>query len=265
MGGLHIIGARGRLGSEVARQAKRLGVPLADSLETADVVALAIPRRAAGELLDQGFGDQTVIDLSGALKDRREGRYALLTGELLDDGAPPRAGDLLANPGCLASSVIVGLRRAGLSSQAPRLGPVHITAVGGASMAGRDQRGGIRLARRGLTHPHVQEICRAVPGLVPGSFSPVVCYAQERGILAVISGRAPQGDTTRSTGGDPPDVTQVLGTDAVHHHLTFTGDAFTLAVTLDNLTFPAANAARLAQLLMRPTAHSPSSHGLTNS
>ena len=265
MSGLHIVGRRGRIGAELDRLAQREGVVLTDDVDTADVVVLAVPSHAAARLLADGSISGTVIDMSGALKAAGAGRYGLLSasGRLLD-GGQPRPGERLANPGCLAASVILGLQAVGLDRGAGLAGPLHICAVGGASMAARGQQGGVRLARRLHDHPHVQEIEAALPGVVIDSFAPVISYAQPRGILAVITGRlaaGEQADRVSDQGVETLDVALVEETAEVRYRLTL-GRAveprpFTLGVVLDNLSFPAANALRLAQLVMGGAAGSP--------
>lgn len=204
-----------------------------------------MPTDAARDLIPQA-GLRTVIDLSVALKTNGAGRYALLDGACLLDGSPPQHGDRLANPGCFASSVIVGLRRAGLD-QALR-GPLHISAVGGKSTAHRSQDGGIRLSRRLQDHPHVTEIQRALPGADIASFALMVAYAQPTGILSVTSGRFdPEVKTT--PGVARLDVADVVGTPRLAHRLQTDGQRFTLAAAIDNVHFPVDNTLRLIAAL----------------
>jgi hypothetical protein len=70
--------------------------------------------------------------MSGASKRLEIARYGLITEEdRLLDGAVPERGRCYGNPGCIAASVLVGLRRAGLVGRPA--GSLHITAVGSAS------------------------------------------------------------------------------------------------------------------------------------
>lgn len=241
---LFIAGHTGRLGSEVARLASQHGMALSDTLHDATAVAVALPRASAPALIEAA-GERTVVDLSGHLKGQPGARYALLTSEgVLWDGSPPRPGDRLANPGCIASSVILGLHRTRILDVLE--GPLHITAVGGRSMAARGQEGELRLARRlGKSHPHAAEI-EAATGATVASFSPIVAYAQPRGIMSVISGRwsGPPGGIALDAPRDL-EVASVVGTPEVLTRLSSHGSSFTLGVALDNLTFPAWNAVQV--------------------
>ncbi len=243
---LHIFGRRGRLGSAVAARLPGGSVAQTDA-EDAELWVLAVPTDAAHALLDDA-GDRTVLDVSGALKRRGAGRYGLLgdDGRLLD-GAPPARGDRLANPGCFASAVIVGLQQAGLAGALR--GPLYVSAVGGASTAHKHQRGVLRLARRLADHPHADEVRRAT-GVPVASFALAVAYAQPAGILATVSGTCDPAAPLHA-GAAELDVDAVLGTATVAHRVVRRGTHFTLGVALDNIVFPAANAARLIAALAR--------------
>jgi len=143
--------------------------------------------------------------------------------------------------------VIVGLQQAGLS-RALR-GPLHVSAVGGASTAHKSQRGGLRLARRLTDHPHADEVTRALPGARVASFALMVAYAQSGGILATVSGTCDPA-VPLDAGQDTLDVDDVLGTPRVAHRVVRDGAAFTLAAALDNIVFPVENAARLVCALL---------------
>ena len=208
---------------------------------------LAVPSDVADGCLSAA-GDRTVIDMSGALKRSGRGRYGLVREGRLLDGGVPRRGDRLANPGCFASSVIVGLHNANLAEPGAIVGPIQVVAVGGASTAHRSQQGGIRLARRQLDHPHVAEIQQTVPDLILSQFSLMVAYAQPHGILTVIRGSL--STTARPEPGKPAvDVNDVVDSAVVVHSLVRNTDSFTLGVALCNLTFPAANAVKLLDSL----------------
>ena len=112
-------------------------------------------------------------------------------------------------------------------------------------MASRRSSGTLRTGRRGLDHPHVAELERALPGTSIASFTPTIAYAQPRGLLVVISGA--HGGAEPSPSGEPIDVESVLHTPNIVWRLTTTAAGFTLSVVADNLTAPAANAIALAR------------------
>lgn len=238
------------MGQELQRLAVAEGIALVRTTEAASVVILSLPSDAVGERLrDPALQGRSVIDMSGVAKRQGTSRYGLLTeqGRLLD-GSVPQRGLCYGNPGCMAGAVLVGLRQAGLLGRLS--GSLHITAVGGASYAPPGQEGEIRLARRLHSHPHVAEIEVAQPGLRIASFAPVVSYGTPNGLLAVISGQLAEPGTVTSSEPVPLDVKDVVGTARVLHRLECVESAFTLAVALDNLTFPAANAIALARSLL---------------
>jgi N-acetyl-gamma-glutamylphosphate reductase len=243
---VHIFGSTGRIGREIVRLNSQH--TLVDDSARAEAWVLAVPGSAADSIIDRADG-RSVIDMSGALKRSGRGRYGLLQKEgLLQDGSPPAPGDLLANPGCFAGSVIVGMRLANIATPGAVVGPMAVMAVGGATTAHRSQKGGMRLAKRQLDHPHAQEIQAAMPGLELESFALMVAYAQPRGILTILSG-ALMSETQTVPGVDSLDVAEVVGTPRVLHRLTRVGGRFTLGVALDNLSFPAANAVALLDSL----------------
>jgi N-acetyl-gamma-glutamylphosphate reductase len=236
---VRIHGAGGRLGREVARQAERAGLVQDDG---APVHLIAVPWRVAGERIDTLPAGDTVIDLSGVLKHRRQGRYGLLVGgDRLVDGGRPRRGDRLANPGCMAGAVILGLHQTGLTEHI--LGPVQVTVVGGRAMASRGATGVLRPGRKWRDHPHVREI-EGATGLTIASFVPTVAFGHGRGLLAIVTGTLGEGA--------PParpaevDVSAVLDTEDLALRWDQHGRDFTLAVAADNLSLPAAHAVRLA-------------------
>lgn len=238
------------MGQELERLAAADGLALVRTAEEASVVIVSLPSDAVNEaLLGSLLQGRSVIDMSGAAKRMGTARYGLLSegGRLLDGSLPPR-GLCYGNPGCIAASVLVGLERAGLVGELA--GPVHVTAVGSASYAPPGQEGEIRLARRLRSHPHVAELEAARPGLRIASFAPVIAYGTPRGLLSVISG--PLAEPVTGTVGEPVplDVKDVVGTAEVRFRLERVEAAFTLAVALDNLTFPAANAIALARSLL---------------
>jgi hypothetical protein len=237
------------MGQELVRLARAEGLPLVQTAEEASVVILSMPSDAVDAALIDSLLPRTVIDMSGASKRLGTARYGLLTeeGRLLD-GSVPRPGVCYGNPGCIASSVLVGLQRAGLIGKLT--GALHVTAVGGASYAPPGQTGELRLARRLRTHPHVAEIEAAVPGLRLASFAPVVAYGTPSGLLSLISGQLAGAHAPPHDKPAPLDVQDVVGTATVLHRLEVVDDTFTLAVALDNLVFPAANALALARSLL---------------
>jgi hypothetical protein len=235
---------------ELQRLAVAEGFALVRTAEEASVVIVAMPSDAVSEqMLDSLLRRRSVIDMSGAAKRMGTACYGLLTeqGRLLD-GSLPRRGLCYGNPGCIAASVLVGLQRTGLVGCLG--GALHITAVGSASYAPPGQEGELRLARRLRAHPHVAEVEAAQPELRIASFAPVVSYGTPHGLLTVISGSL--AEPLAVTAGEPAplDVKQVIGTAKVLHRLEQAEAAFTLAVALDNLTFPAANALALARSLL---------------
>jgi len=237
------------MGQELQRLAAAAGLALVPTADEASVVIVSMPSNAvSGELLGSLLPGRSVIDMSGTAKRMGTARYGLLTeeGRLLDGAAPPR-GLLYGNPGCIAGSVLVGLLQAGLAGKLA--GPLHITAVGSASYAPPGQEGEIRLARRLRAHPHVAEIEAARPGLRIGSFAPVIAYGTPHGLLTVISGELAEPAADAADEPVPLDVKDVVGTAEVRYRLEQAEAAFTLAVALDNLTFPAANAIALARSL----------------
>ena len=194
------------------------------------MVAIALPLEPGRQAL-AGLAGRSVVDCSGAVKRDGTGVYGL--------GADPQRGRWYGNPGCIAGAVITGLRDAEVRVG----GPVHITAVGGASYAPRGQSGTMRVARRQLDHPHVAEI--AATGLEIASFTPVICYGTDRGLVVSISGigsLVPQGDAF--------DVADIVGLDGLILRARQDGDHFALTVGIDNLTWPASRALELAYSLI---------------
>jgi N-acetyl-gamma-glutamylphosphate reductase len=248
-GAVCILGASGRMGRELVRLADEARLSVVASANDASVVIVAIPSDAVTESVLASLGEgRSVIDMSGTSKRLGLARYGLLLdhGRLLDRAAPER-GACFGNPGCIAASVLVGLSRAGLLDKLA--GPLHVTAVGSASYAPPDQQGEIRLARRLHAHPHVAEIEAAHPAIRIASFAPVIAYGTPRGLLTVISGELATSVAT-PTESVALDVKDVVGTAHVRYRLEVNGNSFTLAMTLDNLTFPAANAIELARSLV---------------
>jgi N-acetyl-gamma-glutamylphosphate reductase len=242
------------MGQELQRLAAAEELPLVPTADEASVVIVSMPSDAVNApLLESLLRGRSVIDMSGASKRMGTACYGLLTeeGRLLD-GSLPRRGLCYGNPGCIAASVLVGLERAGLVGRLG--GALHVTAVGSASYAPPGQEGELRLARRLRSHPHVAEIEAARSGLRIASFAPVVSYGTPSGLLTVISGPLADADPAAapvaSSDAAPLDVKDVVGTAKVQHRLEQVEAAFTLAVALDNLTFPAANALALARSLL---------------
>jgi N-acetyl-gamma-glutamylphosphate reductase len=192
--------------------------------------------------------EQAVIDLSGAFKIKGVGTYGLVAGpRKLWDGTAIEDARLFANPGCIASAVICGLERSGVKP--PAGAGLHITAVTAGSAAKTSTTGTVRTGVRWWDHPHVAEIERAT-GLPCASFIPVVDYSLNRGIIATISGAADSIGIENATE-ESIDVAEVQHTAALRWHRRFhthpsLGTTFSVTAALDNLTFPAANAVRLA-------------------
>lgn len=228
---LAIVGSSGRMGSEVARLADAAGLPRTEDVDAASVIVLALPHDAAREHLSELAG-RSVIDLSGAVKRDGTGVYGLVES--------PAPGIWYGNPGCMAMGGILGVQHSGAHLD----GPLHISAVGGASYAPRNQTGTMRIANRTLSHPHVAEIEQAL-GASVGSFVPVISYGTERGLVVTVSARG-----TVAPSGAAFDVESVVGTPGLLLRAEQHGEHLTLTVGLDNLTLPASNAVRLARSLL---------------
>ncbi len=251
MTAVYIAGATGRVGGEVARLAAAAGLAQVDAPGDAAVWLLALPRTVVEAELDRWTVERpgAVIDLSGAFKARGVGAYALLAdpGHVWA-GAPVGGHRLFANPGCIASAVIVGLTQSGLGAFVT--GGLHVTAVTAGSAAGAATAGLLRAGHRWWDHPHVAEVERAL-ALPCASFVPLVDYGLARGIVVTVSGTAGAEALALAVAGDEVDVAQVQGTAEVRWHRRVRahptlGATFTLVAALDNLTFPAANAVAVA-------------------
>lgn len=226
-----VLGSSGRIGSELVRLATERGLPLGE-VEAAAVVLLALPTAVARGRIDALEG-RTVIDLSGAAKRDELGPYGLRVEE-------PSRGVVYGNPGCIAGAAICAV----LDGRVEVEGPLHITAVGGASTAHRDQSGTVRVARRWRTHPHVAEI-EAALGVPVASFVPMVAYGHERGLVVSVSGRG-----RAASSGTAFDVADVVGTSELRLRVEADERGFTAVAGIDNLTWPASQAIRLAERLL---------------
>jgi hypothetical protein len=246
-----IFGRRGRIGGELERLAALNGLAVSED-PGASVHLVAKSWEDSTNYLEALRPEVTAIDLSGALKSQGLGRYGLIVGgRLLSEGAS-RVGERFANPGCMASAVILALAAAGLDRAESLDGPIHVAVTGGASMASRASEGSWRAGHKWLSHPHVGEIKRAMPGIAIASFVPAIAYGQERGLLAVLSGRVSEVGRARleATGGDSPEVASVLKSARLDMRLDLTGSDFSLAVAADNITLPSANAVALASAIL---------------
>lgn len=236
------------------RLAEAADLALVDDPKAAAVWFLALPRTVVEKELQQwtapGSREQAVIDLSGAFKVQGVGAYGFVVGPgKLWGGIAIEEARLFANPGCIASAVICGLERSGVKPSM-RAG-LHVTAVTAGSAAKTSTTGTVRTGVRWWDHPHVGEIERAT-GLPCASFIPVVDYSLNRGIIATISGGLESdalglGDTAEES----IDVAEVQHTAELRWHRRLhahpsLGATFAVTAALDNLTFPAANAVRLA-------------------
>jgi len=228
---LTILGRTGRIGSEIARLADDASLPLTDELGEASIVAIAL-RVDVGRAALLSLRGRSVIDCSGAVKRDGTGIYSL-------DATRPLGGIWYGAPGCIAGATITALRTSGAAVQ----GPIHVTAVGGATYAPRGQSGTLRVARRLIEHPHVAEI-ESATGLTVASFVPIISYGTERGLVVTISGMGSVDPL-----GEPFDVASVIRTDGVLLRAEQGDGCFTLTVGIDNLTWPAAQVVRLAQAL----------------
>ncbi|MBA3461121.1 MAG: hypothetical protein H0T46_14245 [Deltaproteobacteria bacterium] len=254
MRSVFIAGARGRIGRELVRLAQAADLALVDVPEAAAVCFLALPRTVVEKELQQWTApasrEQAVIDLSGAFKIHGVGNYGLVMGpRQLWGGIAIEDARLFANPGCIASAVICGLQRSGVKPSM-RAG-LHVTAVTAGSAAKTSTSGTVRTGLRWWDHPHVAEI-ESATGLACASFIPVVDYALERGIIATISGTLePDAPGLGDAAEQSIDVAEVQHTAELRWHRRLhthpsLGTTFAVTAALDNLTFPAANAVRLA-------------------
>ncbi len=250
---IYVAGASGRLGEEIVRRAAAAGLSVAGEAE-ARVCLLALPREVVSRDRERWLGSAaTVVDLSGAFKQEGRATYGLLRGGRAWHGQPLTAGGKYANPGCMAACVILGLERSGVLAADPS--PLHITLVASRSAAHRSQSGTLRLGRRAWDHPHVAEIEAALAGVELASFTPIVDFALERGVLAHISGSVTK-DAALAGRTDELELANVI--DTPEHALALRlgpaplrgpggRRAFSLTCAIDNLTFPAQNAVEIAR------------------
>lgn len=247
---LHIVG-NGNLGSDLREVALAYDFTIEPDAAEADFIALCTPSHIAEPILAEGTYDgKTIVDLSGAAKQKGIGQYGLM----LTDTKPwdPDFGtqaDVYANPGCIAGAVIKGLGAAGLTGKSL---PKHLSvfSVGGQSHGSAVEQDEIRLARRLNTHPHVTEIERAFNGqLEVVGFMPVTADVPH-GLFVGMSGKAPVSPKI-DAGSEQLAVGDVLGTDELRHRLEYaeTGLDFSLGVVIDNLRFVTQNAVQLMRFI----------------
>lgn len=248
--GIFIDGKRGNIGTDLAEAARLEGVELCEQVADAEFVALCVPSHIAEDrLVSDVYEQKTVVDFSGAAKRRRLGHYGLMLG-------PSRPWDeqfdvtsrVFGNPGCIASAVLLGLRKSRALEWSPE--EISVFAIGGKSYVHDIDDNEIRLANRLIAHPHVTEINTALQGNTQvTSFMPTVTSGVERGLLVGVSGRLRSGRLDQLNFGDNNlSVSDVAGTDHIQHRLELQPDGhFSLGVVIDNLRFVTKNALNLMQ------------------
>lgn len=250
--GIFIDGKRGNIGTDLAEVASLEKIELCEQVEDADFVALCVPSHVAEEKLASDIYDQkTVIDFSGAAKRKRIGQYGLMLGSSRSwDEQFDVTSRVFGNPGCIASAVLLGLRRSRTLEWTPE--EVSVFAVGGKSYVHDIDDNEIRLANRLIAHPHVTEINTALPESTRvTSFMPTVTSGVERGLLVGVSGRLRSGRLDQlNFGASNVSVRDVAGSDQIQHRLEVQTDGhFSLAVVIDNLRFVTRNALNLMQFV----------------
>jgi N-acetyl-gamma-glutamylphosphate reductase len=251
---VHIVGPRGNIGSDLAKVLTENNIPLSDTPQDANIIALCVPSKSAKEILeDKRYEDKIVIDFSGAAKRRRLGQYGLMLSETEPwDSNFDKTARVFGNPGCIASAAILGMHAAGLSKELPQ--ELSIFSIGGKSHVHDIDDQEIKLGRRLRAHPHVNEFQTAFDGLTRiNSFMPSITAGVENGLLVGISGKTQQG-IGYDIGTRDLRVSDVVGTDKLQHRLELNaygngynidGFDFSLGVVIDNLRFVTANAVKL--------------------
>lgn len=237
----YLFGKSGRIGQVTSTYLNDLGCLASPSPANADVWILAIPQSAVPGILESK-GARVVIDMSGYCKREKIGVYGNHTLHKPNH-------QIIQNVGCFASSVIETFRQ----SQFPVhhiVGGVHIVSVGGQSVTHRSETQSVRVAKRTWDHPHVDEICTQILGLSIDSFVPIINCHQPHGITTIITGHLSQNPDLSFP--PPFDANEVFETP----HFKWSGKwnpdtmAFQLSSCLDNLHFPAYNAAKIARALL---------------
>ena len=238
----YIYGKKGKIGEIVTHYCHLMEISLVDEPLQADCWFLAVPSSAVSHLLNQRE-HRGVIDLSGYCKRHNIGVYGVLDERL------NRSSKIIQNPGCFASSVIEAFKRSGLDPHQLD-GSVSITSIGGASVAHRSEKSGLRLSKRLWSHPHVKEIESVITGLEISHFTPVITHSQPHGICSLISGKLAQPIHIQSP--PPFDLEEILGGSQVKWNWRVDASArrFLLSCVLDNLYFPAHHAVMIAQHLI---------------
>lgn len=256
---LHIVGSNGKLGEDLGRLATDSGIRLELDPAAADFVAICTPSHVAQSVLgENAYKNKIMIDLSGAAKQNHSGQYGLMR----EDGTPwdnefNPSSDLYTNPGCIASAVIMGLGKAGLTNELlPQ--SLDIFSVGGQTHAPAVEQDELKLARRLNSHPHVDEIEQAFDyDLRINSFMPSVCDISS-GLLVAAHGKTMY-KPDLNQGSERLTVSDVVDTDLIKHRLEIPDrDAvegelvdFSLGVVVDNLRFVTKNAVLLMQYVSR--------------
>lgn len=250
---IYIFGNRGRIGQELSRLAGLAGIKTTVHPEQAAVHLIAKGWHDAKDYISKLDPSVPAIDLSGYLKMTNQGTYGLIVGgQLLVGGLNPTM-VRLGNPGCMASSIILGLKRYGLDEPGTLDMPLSISVTGGSNMASRSEMTGMRTGRLWKEHPHVVEIQKALPNIEIASFVPTVAHQQPKGLLAVISGKLSSEAQAKIKSSERVkiDVEKVLGTAQILSRIeVYPNGFFSLAVAADNLTLPSLNAILLASAIL---------------
>ncbi len=251
-----------------------------------DLFFLALPHGEALQIVPQLLAaGRMVIDLSGDFRLRDVAEHEAFygvgkgTGAFLQYGMPElfrndiAASTAISNPGCYATSIILGLAplfRSGHSL--PSVEAVNVTAVSGLSGAGRSSKTELSFAEMGDNvraykvgrHQHTPEIMQALGTSVTDpsfsfTFTPMIAPFV-RGIYSVLNVRF-AGDASRDALGalyrsfyaDAPFVRLREGVTEVRHvaHTNFcdismawqAGDSLVIVTAIDNLLKGAAGQA----------------------
>ncbi len=149
-------------------------------LKDAEIMFLATPNDVSRERVPCLLGEhKRIIDFSRAFRLSGNAVYGL--PEKNRDRI--RAAKLVSNPGCYATSIILGLL--------PIKGLVEgikVVSVSGISGAGRNAivDGGLRAYKVGWEHDHIGEMEHEL-GLTGMAFTPIVAECLERGIVSTIN------------------------------------------------------------------------------
>src|SRR5208283_1159819 len=149
-------------------------------LRDVEIVFLATPNDVSREnvpsLLNAG---KRVIDFSRAFRLSEDAVYGL--PEKNRDRI--RTARLVSNPGCYATSVILGVLP--IMELVEDLRVVSVSGISGAGLHASSE-GGLRAYKAGWEHDHIGEMEREL-GLSGMAFTPIVAECLERGIVSAIN------------------------------------------------------------------------------